>query len=140
MSIACNVTSAISRAVLLAVAKGYRVDSQGRVWGPRGVRSTAAKKSPRGPYLFETFTMKDREGKVQTVPVARLAAYQRFGCPALGAGVIVRHRDDNGLNNRPTNLALGDSHDNSMDRPKAQRVAQAKRAAKASAKKRRAKR
>jgi hypothetical protein len=130
---ACETNTALSKAVLTAYTKGYRVDAKGKVISPSGsVRATQAKS--KGPYRFETFSLRV-QGRILALPVHRLAAFQKFGCVALKEKVVIRHKNDNALDNRPANLVPGSQSQNMMDRPKAQRIAVARMGGLARAKK-----
>lgn len=132
-----QLTTRTSRVVLAAKAAGYRVDAKGRVIAPSGrVRKTQTKGSAHGPYRYRTFSMKDGE-HVVAVPVAHLAAAQKYGKKALRAGVEVRHLNDRSTDDRLVNIAIGSRHTNIMDSPKAKRVRIAKAGARAAKRARR---
>lgn len=132
-----QLTTRTSRVVLAAKAAGYRVDAKGRVIAPSGrVRKTQTKGSAHGPYRYRTFSMKDGE-HVVAVPVAHLAAAQKYGKKALRAGVEVRHLNDRSTDDRLANIAIGSRHTNIMDSPKAKRVRIAKAGARAAKRARR---
>lgn len=57
------------------------------------------------------------DGVVKKIKVHRLQAYQKYGDAIFEKGILVRHLDSNSLNNNYNNIAIGNSHDNSMDRP-----------------------
>ena len=50
------------------------------------------------------------------VPVHRLVALQKFGSKLFEPGIMVRHLDNNPLNNHEWNIALGTNRDNQLDR------------------------
>lgn len=56
------------------------------------------------------------DGKLASVFVHKLVAYQKFGDDAFAQGVMVRHLDGDSLNNRPSNILIGSASNNSMDR------------------------
>ena len=100
--------SKAARVLLAAVAAGYRADSEGNVYSPKG-RVLRVWKSP---YLRFVAWL-DR--KTHRVPVHRLVAYQKFGAVIFAPGVQVRHLDNNHLNNRWSNIGVGSQADNSRD-------------------------
>jgi len=109
--------------VKLAVAKGYRVTSTGRVRGPRGRRKLKA--TDRGHL---TFTVRNG-AEVFPVLVHKLAAYQKFGEDALVEGVEVRHKNNVPGDNRQSNLLLGSKSDNVLDQLESVRLRRAAHAA-----------
>jgi len=107
-----------NQALRRAFNKGYRVVN-GNVITPTG--------KPRVAVLTQGYLGFNCgiNGKTIPVKVHRLVAYQKYGEAALLPGVHVRHLDGDTLNNLPENIAIGTPHDNSMDRPKANRIAHA---------------
>jgi hypothetical protein len=97
-------------ALRCAHEKGYVVDENGEVFGPRGKRRLRV--STAG-YLY--FTVK-YGGDSRPVRVHKLAAFQRYGERALDDLIQVRHIDGDKRNNRPGNLLLGSQSDNMMDK------------------------
>ena len=69
------------------------------------------------------------KGKMIKVMAHRLAAFQKFGEAMYEEGTQVRHLNGDPSDFRFTNIAIGTQSQNSMDRPKEQRVASAKHAA-----------
>jgi hypothetical protein len=112
-----------ANAVRVAFEKGYRVNADGSVSGKRTEKLTLDT-SRRYPMFAIRI-----DGVRMAVPVHKLAAYQKFGEDALRPGVMVRHLDDDQMNNRPENLALGGAVDNAQDVPKRERIRRAKHAA-----------
>ena len=100
--------------LLLAFRKGYRVLPDGTVQSANGNIRKLTKPKCRTPYY--TFNISVKPGSKYPVKVHRLQAYQKFGDAMFEPGILVRHLDENSLNNRPGNLALGTGTDNSMDR------------------------
>lgn len=119
-----------ARAVLFALAQGYRVTESGHVIAPDGSPRATRCRTGRSPY--PTFNIAFEGG---SFPVAahKLAAAQVHGEAALVPGVHVRHRDDDPDNFAPANLLLGTQSENELDKPKAVR----RRAALVAASKRR---
>jgi hypothetical protein len=106
-----------NEAVKAAWNKGYRVQPDGSVLSKLGkTRKLKTQKQDRsGNLLYYFFNVKLG---CMSFPVAvhRLQAFQKFGEKIFEEGVIVRHLDGDGLNNTWDNIALGDNHDNHMDR------------------------
>lgn len=119
-----------ARAVLHALAQGYRVTDTGQVVAPSGEVRAVRRREGHSPY--PTFNIAF-EGASFPVAAHKLAAAQVFGELALVPGVHVRHRDDNPDNFAPSNLLIGDQSRNEMDKPAATR----RRSALAAASKRR---
>lgn len=87
----------------LAFARGYVVDDDGTVVGPRGARSASA--APNGFLRFSIHT--EERGNYGHIFVHQLAAYQQFGEESFGDGVKVIHLDGDRMNNALSNIALG---------------------------------
>lgn len=114
----------MARAVVLAFQRGYRVDSNGRLFSSKG-RAIRQWTDKRG---YKRYNIKDESGQTGFA-VHALQAYQLFGDASLQPGIQVRHLDGNPLNNRPENIAIGSASDNNMDKPRSVRVRIAKHAA-----------
>lgn len=54
-------------------------------------------------------------GKVVWVPVHRIVAYFKFGSKIFEKGVVVRHLNNNRLDNTFNNISIGTQRDNIMD-------------------------
>jgi hypothetical protein len=107
-----------NQALRAAFLKGYRV-ANGNVVTPEG--------KPRAATLYDGYLSFNFGINAKQIPVKvhRLVAYQKYGEEALVAGRHVRHLDGNPVNNLADNIAIGSAHDNSMDRPKQNRVSHA---------------
>lgn len=114
-----------SRMTQYAAKRGYWVDEDGRPHSPTG----RILRGCIGSNGYQRFSIRRPDGGHANVAVHQLAALLKFGKAALAPGVHIRHLDGDPLNNRPSNLELGTAHQNIMDRPRAARVAHAKRAA-----------
>lgn len=104
------------QAVLRAYRKGYRmVDNE--VISPYSGKPLKLRiyTSKRG-YKYHRFTIGGPTNGRSYVKVALLAAYQKFGEELFKPGIVVRHIDDDSLNNRSANLLLGTQSDNMFDR------------------------
>ena len=106
-----------------AYNKGYRVKGE-KVVG----KKVDSIKLNYDRHNYPNFKIR-HEGKLVKVYVHRLAAYQKFGDAIYKKGMQVRHLNGNPSDFRFTNLAIGTQSQNSMDRPKEQRIASAKHAA-----------
>lgn len=98
-------------AVLLAYAKGYRVDADGVLRNRAGgAPRTRLSHGRRPAYNVAGFRPDDwptgKNAPRLTFDVVRLAAYQQWGDAVFGAGVYVRYRDGDPQNLRPENLYL----------------------------------
>ncbi len=98
-------------------ADGWGVTDCGHLVKPDlTLRDTPVKyaKGSRPDYL--KFNVK-HEGCSYPVLLHKLAAYQKYGEAAFEEGIVVRHLDNNSLNNELDNIAIGSQSDNMMDRP-----------------------
>jgi hypothetical protein len=84
----------------LAYMKGYRVQPDGRVRGPRGFR----KLTSVGGRL--AFSIKTPDNKPVQIYAAQLHAFQLWGATAVREGVYVSHRDGDRTNLAARNLIL----------------------------------
>jgi hypothetical protein len=107
-------------ALLLAYNKGYRVKGE-RVFNASGKEIKTRERSRKWSKPYRQFNIKFN-GCSTPVIVHRLLAYQKFGDRIFSSGVVVRHLDDG-------SISIGTQQENSMDRPKAQRIKEATKAA-----------
>ncbi len=118
------VLSKSDQALIRALEKGWTVDDNGVC---RRCDSSPQKvtRSAYGYLVFRVLLTKRH-----WVFVHRLAALQRFGAESLFArGVVVRHLDNNKLNNSVSNIAVGSYRDNARDNPDAVNARRAQAAA-----------
>lgn len=108
----------------IAFSKGYRVTKEGNCVSPKG---KLLKLVFSNPYL--RFSIKN-EGKVLTVKVHRLQAYQKFGDGIYDEGIVVRHLNGNYLDNSWDDIEIGSDSDNMLDIPEEVRVTKASNAGK----------
>lgn len=116
-------------AMLTAHRMGYRVLHDGRVWSPRG-RVLKLRKDTEGYWTFNV-SLHAYEGRARYtryIRVGALAAYQKFGAPALRPGIEVRHLAGGQTNDSLWNIEIGTRSDNEMDRPANERAARARHA------------
>lgn len=111
-----------SRNEKFAYDKGYRVTPKGTMYGLRG--QVVTNSDTKGYIRVGT----KNKGKYITIYAHRLQAYQKYGNAIYSKGILVRHLDGNNKNNSEDNIALGSNRDNMMDRPKEDRVTQARKA------------
>lgn len=104
-------------ALVCANEKGYRVQSDGSVVGPKG-RPLKLRIDSTG---YPSFCI--RLGRERfPISVHRLAGYQIFGDSYLAnEEMVVRHLDGDPTNNSWSNLAIGTQTENMMDMPAAAR-------------------
>jgi hypothetical protein len=102
---------------------GYWASPGGEVFLPSGQPARLFPGNTGGRYLYFSVP-----GARSAVSVHRFIAYQLFGEAALAAP-CVRHRDDNGRNNRFDNILAGTKGDNRLDMPSGVRQEIARRGA-----------
>lgn len=93
-----------------AFYEGYRVNNNGEIINPRGkiIKSFLWWKNPKISYKRFNF----RGCKIQ---VHHLIAMQKFGIEWLFGELLVRHKNDNSLDNSIDNIILGTKSDNWYD-------------------------
>ena len=92
--------------------RGYRIDKNGHAFNPKGEE---VKGKLKGGYLV--FALKNDEQKRIDVRFSRLQAYQKYGDKIYEDGIVVRHLNNNKLDNSWDNIAIGTERDNRMDNP-----------------------
>ena len=118
------------RVLLEAYQKGYRSDDEGNVWYEGTMRKlTIGLESRNKNKPYYRFSCRTTENYNATVRVHRLQAYQKFGNKIFDKNIVVRHLDDDSLNNHIDNIAIGTRQDNCLDIPKEKRIEYAKHAA-----------
>ncbi len=115
--------------VIYAYRRGFRVADDGTAFGLRG--KPVGYNDVNG---YRSVSIRHPKYGVCNLSVHKLAAYQHFGNNAFAKGIHVRHLDNDGCNNAKTNLALGTSTDNELDKPPEYRVSNALNAAKSTRK------
>lgn len=113
-------------AVRCAYEKGYRVLPNGKVKSHLG-NILNCWIGTKGYFVFST----KKDGKSMKTMVHQLAAYQKYGEKIFNDDLQVRHLDNDKLNNKPNNIAIGTQSQNRMDMPKAERVKLARDAGRA---------
>lgn len=112
MPLICN-----NEYLLLAYKKGYRI-----VNGQIYYCGSPVKALYRKTTGYYAFSFRDLEGTVRWVRVHRLVAYQKYGDKMLADGVVVRHKDNNKINNLEENILIGTQGENMMDNPPENRL------------------
>jgi len=101
----------------ISYKRGYRIDKNGHAFNPKGEE---VKGKLKNGYLF--FALRNAEQKRIDVRFSRLQAYQKYGDKLYQAGIVVRHLNNNKLDNSWDNIAIGTEHDNRMDNPPEDRL------------------
>lgn len=114
--------SKISDAIIIAVKKGYRFDEQNRIIGPRG-KPLKIRVGTTGYPQINVATRKRNGNDYRTcnIPIHRLKAYYLYGEKMFDKTIVVRHLNNDCLDFRDENIAIGTRTENAMDRPAEQR-------------------
>lgn len=116
------------KAIRLAAQQGYRADLiWGRLYGRSGER-LSVKKYGDCSYPTVRLHVRGLPKPAYSVYAHKFVAYLIWGEQALSPDLEVRHLDGNTENIRRSNLLLGTSSQNQMDKPPATRQAAAKAA------------
>lgn len=110
----------------LLVKLGFTIDKNGNVYNKDGV---ALKGKLKGGYKAIAIRI---DGKRKDVKIHRFQAYMKYGDVLFEDGVVVRHLNNNKLDNSWGNIEIGSPYDNSMDNPPEERMRYAINASKAS--------
>lgn len=104
--------------IRLANLKGYFVNEEGIVFNSKHehIKLSASKTK----YL--SFNIRTTKKCPTRCYVHRLQAFQKYKEKIFEEGVVVRHLDNNSLNNRSDNLEIGTQKDNALDIPKEKRI------------------
>ena len=99
-----------NRAIIEAYMRGYRMTKDGQMIGGRG-------KIVRGKLSegYKSITLRDH-GSCFCVKFHRLQAYQKFGEKIFEPGILVRHLNNDPLDNSWDNIDIGTDKDNFHDR------------------------
>lgn len=108
--------------ILEAVARGYTVDEDGNLYGPKG--KLAVKKY--GKQRYPTFST-NWGGFVFGVPAHMFAAYIFYGHESFKENVVVRHLNANTTDISRLNIVLGTHSENNLDKSPETRSAAAKK-------------
>lgn len=99
--------------VEIAYDKGYRV-VDGKVYNKNGYK-LKNKISTSGYFYFHIFL--NGVGKMVTINVHRLVAFQKYGNKMFDEGIVVRHLDGDKKNNLEENIEIGTRSQNEYDKP-----------------------
>lgn len=102
-----------ARYLIITYNNGYRVIN-GNVYSHKNKLRKLKKQDDY--YCFNIRVPKEEGRKTYPIRVHRLLAYQKFGDKMFEPNIVVRHWDNNSLNNLDDNIVLGTQHDNMMDR------------------------
>jgi HNH endonuclease len=102
----------------IAYEKGYRMDKVGIIYGSKGKRVNGWIDN-RGYLKFGIRTSKNKDRQLQA---HRLQAYQKFGDKIYDPKLIVRHLNNNPLDNSWDNIELGTKAENRMDMSQEDRI------------------
>jgi len=99
--------------ILEAYRRGYRVESDGQIRSPSGsiIRGYEDHTHSK-PYVLIAIRC---HGRMYKFRAHRLAAYQKFSNTIFESGTIVRHYNDDSLDNSLDNIVIGTRKDNHND-------------------------
>ena len=104
--------SKMKQALLLAVAKGYKIDKNGIVYNPKGDVVNGSISS----IGYKNLSIKIPNSRNATiVPHHRLQAYSKFGELIFEENIEVRHLNGDPLDNSWDNIEIGDHTENMRD-------------------------
>lgn len=110
----------------VALQKGYNINKNtGEVYS---IRNKTLSLFSFGRRLYKQFSVRV-DGKTKSLFVHKFVAYIKFGEKAFEKGIHVRHLNSDSLDNSWDNIGIGTPQDNSLDKPAAERLMQAKYAA-----------
>lgn len=94
---------------------GYKINNDGKIINPKGqiINGYAKKIRSNSETRYLTFRFLGKQLKVH-----HLVALQKFGVQWLFGDLIIRHKNDNSLDNSFDNIVLGTVKDNYYDQPK----------------------
>jgi len=105
---------------------GYVINKEGIVFNKKGNK---VKGHNRNGYMAIGFKLGKRKVNVK---IHRLQAYAKYGEKIFEKGIVVRHLNNNKLDNSWDNIEIGTCHDNMMDNPQEFRMKYALNASKSS--------
>ena len=115
--------------IVFAYKKGYRVDKEGNVFFDGKKRSLYKSWNKTKTRAYFTFCIRNEEGYSRPIKVHKLQAYQKFGDKIFQKKVVVRHLNDDSLDNSFSNIDIGTMSENMFDMPSEKRKALAMHAA-----------
>lgn len=108
----------------IALERGYFVSEDGNLYNKKGKKIG----SDRGHNGYLSVKISYNKGR-KNLFIHRLQAFQKYGKSLYEEGILTRHLDGNKQNNSWSNIAIGTSHDNTMDIPEQIRISRSKHAA-----------
>jgi len=109
--------SKYNEAIIEAFKRGYVVDLKGNCFSPKGILIG----NYINKYGYKTFGIRF-EGKVYSLLVHRLQAYQKFKEDVFKEDVEVRHKNNIKLDNSFDNILIGSHSQNMMDKEELDRL------------------
>lgn len=102
----------------IAYNRGFRVTKEGICISPKGNKVGSIKNYNNVKYKIINF----KDIKHFELFIHRLQAYQKFGEKIYEPNIVVRHLNNNSLDNSWDNIEIGTQSDNQQDIPKEQRI------------------
>lgn len=96
--------------------KGYTIDKNGVIYNKNGEE---VKGGISNGYKVVSLKV---DGVKRRVKFHRFQAYTKYGKKLFEDGIVVRHLNNNKMDNSWDNIAIGTSQDNSMDNPPEERM------------------
>jgi hypothetical protein len=94
------------------IKKGYTIDKEGTVKNPKGEIIKGSVYNGYRKYSLTSFTLRGY----------KFQAYIKYGDKSMEKGIVVRHKNNNSLDDSWDNILIGTQSDNMMDRPEEERV------------------
>jgi hypothetical protein len=101
---------------------GYRVNELGEIINPQGEKING--------FFWENrnfFNIRNA-GEFLKISVSKLQAFQKYGEASFEKGIVVRHLNQNSMDNSFDNIAIGTRSDSMFDQTPEQRLARSKHA------------
>lgn len=105
-----------NKAIEIAFKKGYRVSECGNLVTYNG-KERALQNKMCANKIYLRFSIK-HEGRTFNIMVHRLQAFQKYRRRAFKEGIVIRHKNDNSLDNSKKNILLGTQSINMQERYK----------------------
>lgn len=109
-----------AKATIKAYQLGYKILSDGKIYSPfNGIIKGDIKGGINRPNYVRLSIIKKCRSRVFA---HRLVAFQKYGIDMFRAGIVVRHKNGNSLDNSHGNILIGTHSDNMNDIPKKIRI------------------
>ena len=95
-----------------AFVEGYRIDNNGNVYNPKGIKIKGHIHKGYKHFKFQ------RNNITYYVHFHRFQAYKKYGEALFKSRIMVRHLDGNPLNNTISNIDIGNNSQNQLDIPR----------------------